>query len=435
MAEPSSAPSPAAGPAAGALRAARFGLAVLTLINLLNYLDRFVVSALVESLKRSEMRLSDTQLGWLATGFILVYMGTAPLFGGLGDRGRRPRIVAAGVAIWSLATGLGGFARSFIWLFVARAAVGIGEAAYGTISPSLLADYFPRSQRGRVFALFNAAIPIGSAAGFILGGLVDRRFGWRAAFFVAGFPGLALAWLASRLTDPPRGLHDREAAGAPGGEVGAAMDGGGGRLAVYLDLLRNRPYVLTVLGYAIYTFGLGALAFWSPAFLERERGMSHVEATVTFGAIVVATGFVGTFIGGWLGDYLLRRWRQAYLWVSGVATLAAAPFAMVAFVASSRAVYMPAMVLAEVLLFVSTGPVNSAVVDVVRPDRRATAVALSIFAIHLLGDVPSPPLIGWVSDQSSLARAFLILPFAFAAGGLVWLYAAWRGERAAVRAS
>lgn len=416
------------------VRVARWGLFVLTLVNLFNYLDRFVVSAVVESLKKDpHLHLSDVQLGALATGFILVYMLTSPIFGTLGDRGKRPRLIAAGVAIWSVATALGGFARNFASLFIARSTVGVGEAAYGTVSPALLADYFPVEKRGRVFAVFSAAIPIGSAAGYMLGGLVDHWFGWRAAFFVAGVPGLLLAWLTARLFDPPRGAQE-------GGEVPAAAHAhsaglGKQALAAYLSLLRNVPYALTVLGYAAYTFALGALAFWTPAFLERERGLVRTDATVQFGAIVVVTGFVGTFVGGWLGDRLLPRFRESYLWVSGISTLAAVPFAWMAFTAESRGAYMAAIVIAEVLIFMSTGPVNSAIINVVAPDRRATAVALSILAIHLLGDVPSPPLIGYVSDQSSLGRAMLILPVAFALSGLIWILAAWRGERGAAESA
>ncbi|MEA2602625.1 MAG: transporter, Spinster family, sphingosine-phosphate transporter [Acidobacteriota bacterium] len=417
------APSRTADPA----RVARWGLFVLTLVNLFNYLDRFVVSSVVESLKRSELHLSDAQLGALATGFILVYMLTSPIFGTLGDRGNRPRLIAAGVGIWSLATALGGFATNFASLFAARSAVGVGEAAYGTVSPAMLADYFPVEKRGRIFAIFFAAIPIGSAAGYMLGGLVDHFYGWRAAFFVAGVPGLLLAWMTSRLLDPPRGAQD--GVEAPVAHAHGPM--GRQALAAYLELLRNVPYVLTVLGYAAYTFALGALAFWTPAFLERERGMVRTDATVQFGAIIVVTGFVGTFAGGWLGDRLLKRFRESYLWVSGLSMLAAVPFAWIAFTARERPIFMTGIVIAEVLVFVSTGPVNSAIINVVAPDRRATAVALSILAIHLLGDVPSPPLIGIVSDKTSLGHAMLILPFAFAASGLIWMYAAWRGERLA----
>jgi MFS family permease len=407
-------------------RLGRRALAVLTLINLFNYLDRWIVAALAESMKHSELGLSDTQLGSLMTGFIIVYMIAAPLFGSLGDARSRTRLLGLGVAIWSVATALAGLATSYASLFVARAAVGVGEAAYGTISPALLADYFPRERRGRVFAVFFAAIPVGSALGYIVGGLVDHYFGWRQAFFVAGVPGLVLAALALRLYDPPRGAQD---SGGLTADAHAVSLGGAAR-AAYAALVRNRPYVLTVLGYAAYTFAIGALAFWTPAFLERTRGIPKAQATVQFGAIVVVTGFIGTYAGGWIGDYFLRTSRQAYLWVSGVVTLVAAPLTLVALAAPRPAVYWTAIVAAELCLFASTGPINSAIVNVVSPHMRATAVALSIFTIHLLGDVPSPSLVGVLSDARSLGEAVLIIPLAVLVGGIIWTYAAWRGARA-----
>ncbi len=413
-------------------RLGRRALAVLTLINLFNYLDRWIVAALAESMKHSELQLSDTQLGSLMTGFIIVYMIAAPLFGSLGDARSRPRLLSLGVAIWSVATALAGLATSYASLFAARAAVGVGEAAYGTISPALLADYFPRERRGRVFAVFFAAIPIGSAIGYIVGGLVDQYFGWRQAFFVAGVPGLVLAALALRLYDPPRGAQeaaDGTGAAAHAGSLGAAAR------AAYAALIRNRPYVLTVLGYAAYTFAIGALAFWTPAFLERTRGIPKAHATVQFGAVVVVTGFIGTYAGGWIGDYFLRVSRQAYLWVSGVVTLAAAPLTLVALASPHPAVYWTAIVAAELCLFASTGPINSAIVNVVSPQMRATAVALSIFTIHLLGDVPSPSLVGLLSDARSLGEAVLIIPLAVLVGGIIWTYAAWWGGRAGAEPS
>jgi sugar phosphate permease len=192
--------------------------------------------------------------------------------------------------------------------------------------------------------------------------------------------------------------------------------------------------VLTVLGYAAYTFAVGGMAFWMPAFLERIRGVPREQATVQFGAIVVVTGFVGTFAGGWLGDLWLRRSRQAYLWLSGLTALAAAPLAWVVFTDPRPGVYLPALIAAELLVFASTGPVNTAIVNEVAPQERASAVALSIFSIHVLGDVPSPPLIGWISDRSSLDRAVLIVPVAVLVCGAIWTYAAFRGARRAAAA-
>ncbi|HEX8172540.1 MAG TPA: MFS transporter [Thermoanaerobaculia bacterium] len=399
-------------------RRAAYALGVLTFINLFNYVDRWVVAAVAEPIKRS-LGLSDTQLGLMASGFIVVYAFTSPLFGSLGDKRKRPPLIAIGVAIWSLATALAGFARGFWTLFIARSTVGVGEAAYGTIAPALLADTFPYEKRGRVMSVFFAAIPIGSAAGYVLGGLADRHFGWRAAFWIAGFPGILLAILILFVKDPPRGQND------------TAHVTTGPRASLF----RNEPYILTVLGYAAYTAAIGGLAFWMPTFLERARGMERAEATVTFGTIVIATGFTGTFLGGFLGDYFLKRSAQSYLWVSGIATLLAAPITFVALANTHKPIYLTAIVVAEVLIFMCTGPVNSAIVNAVAPAERATAVGLSVFLMHMLGDIPSPPLIGWLSDRSSLDRAFLIVPFAVLLAGIIWMVAAWRGARGARRAA
>lgn len=395
-------------------RRAKYALGILTLINLFNYIDRWVVAAVIEPIKHS-LGLSDTQLGIIGTGFIIVYALTSPVFGTLGDRRARPPLIALGVAIWSLATGLAGFARGFWTLFLARSTVGVGEAAYGTIAPAILSDLFPVERRGRVFAVFFSAIPVGSAAGYVLGGWADHHFGWRAAFWLAGFPGLMLSLLVLTVKDPPRGQQDAHKPRVSGN--------------AYRDLLRNRPYVLAVLGYAAYTFALGGLGFWMPAFLERARGLSRSDATITFGAMVIVTGFVGTFLGGWLGDKLLAKTKQSYLWVSGIATLLAAPIALLGLMHREKPVYLAALTVAQVLIFMSTGPINSAIVNVVSPLERATAVGLSVFVMHFLGDIPSPALIGALSDASSLEKGILIVTVAMAVSGLIWSYAAFTAAK------
>jgi MFS family permease len=395
-------------------------LSILTLINLLNYVDRYVVSGIVSDLKAPPLGLSDSQIGLLTTAFMFVYTLVAPLFGVLGDRGSRTRPIAAGVFVWSIATVVSGFASSYAYLLSARSLVGIGEAAYISIAPALLSDCFPRAQRGRVLAVFNMAIPVGAALGYIVGGVMSHHYGWRQAFFVAGAPGVLLALLVLRLSDPPRGSQaDEEAQDAK-----PALPAAASPLSVYLSLLGRAPYRVVVLGYAAYTFALGGLAVWMPNFLERVHHIPAVEATTSFGGIVVVTGFLGTFIGGWLGDYWLKFSRQAYLWMSGWATLLAAPFVMIALTAGSPATYYPAIVIGELLLFMSAGPINTAIINQVSPTERASAIALSTFVIHLLGDVPSPTLIGWLSDMSSLGRAVLIVPVAVVVSGILWLISA-----------
>jgi MFS transporter, Spinster family, sphingosine-1-phosphate transporter len=412
-----------------ASRTAVRALVVLTGINLLNYLDRYVVSPIVPDLKGA-MSLTDAQLGLLVPAFMLVYMIAAPVFGAWGDRGSRTRPIAIGVFIWSLATMASGLARNYPQLLAGRALVGIGEAAYVAIAPALLADCFRAESRGRVYSVLNMAIPVGAALGYILGGLVSQHFGWRAAFFVAGTPGLLLAAAVLWLPDPPRGVQDAPASQARKPGPVTATGRAPGPLAVYLNLLGRWPFMLLVLGYAAYTFALGGLAYWMPTFLERVHGISKVQASTGFGVIVLVTGFVGTFAGGWLGDYCLKYSRQAYLWFSGATTLLAVPFVVLALTAGAPAVYYPGIVCAQLLLFMSTGPINAAIINMVSPFERASAMALSMFAIHLMGDVPSPPLIGRISDASSLGHAVLIVPVAVAIGGLVWLGAARVSGRA-----
>lgn len=399
-------------------------LGILTGINLLNYLDRYVVSALLPDLKRAPLHLTDFECGTLMSGFLLVYMVTAPLFGRIGDRGSRTRPIAIGIFLWSLATGLSGLVRNYSQLLGARAFVGIGEAAYVTIASSLLADCFPRRTRGRAFAIFNMAIPVGVALGYIVGGLVRAHYGWRAAFYVAGVPGILLAAWMFRLPDPPRGAQDEGQDEGPDESVDRSDTRRRNWWSVYLDLLRQRPYMLTVLGYAAYTFALGGLAWWMPTFLERVRGIPAVRASAGFGEIVVITGFVGTFAGGWLGDYWLKYSRQAYLWMSGWITLLAVPVVYVALHAASPSVFYPALTAAELLLFMSTGPINTAIVNLVNPLDRASAVALCVLVIHLLGDVFSPSLIGALSDVSSLGSAVMVVPVAVAVCGVLWLFGA-----------
>ena len=406
------------------LGSANAGLAILAFINLFSYLDRYVVSGVLESLKHSDLGLTDTNLGLLMSGFLIVYTLLAPVFGALGDRRSRPRLIALGVACWSFATALSGFAVNFFTLFAARAAVGVGEAAYVTIAPSLLSDYFPVRQRGRVMAIFFCAIPVGSALGYVVGGLVDKHYGWRAAFFVAGVPGLILAALCLLLRDPPRGIQDQAAGLAKEASKPARISISREAWQTYGRLLRNKPYAITVLGYAAYTFAIGGLAYWMPAFLERTRGVPRSEATVNFGTIVVVTGFIGTFVGGWMGDYFAKNARQGYLWLSAIATVIAAPFVWLALTTTSTTLYTVYMVIAQLLLFLSTGPINAAIINLVIASERATAIALSVFAIHVLGDALSPLLVGAISDASSLEQGVKILPVAVLVGGFVWMWAA-----------
>jgi MFS family permease len=394
--------------------AANYGLALVTLLNFVNYIDRFILAAVLPRIK-TDLVLTDFQLGLLANAFLVTYFLTSPLFGRLGDRGPRTRLMAAGVALWSLATATAGLARSFAQLCTARAMVGVGEAAYATISPALLSDYFPPERRGRAFAIFYVAIPVGAAMGFLLGGALERAFGWRSVFFFVGLPGLALAALTTTVPDPPRGACDGRIDRPATEPVGRTLR----------TLGRNVIYVGTVLGYAAYTFALGGLAVWMPTYLERVRGLELARADFLVGSVTVAAGLGGTFAGGYLGDLLSRRIQQGHLWLSGVSALLAVVPAWLALTAPSAPIYQGAFFAAEFLLFLSTSPINVVIVGAVQVSTRAMAMAVSIFAIHALGDAIAPPLIGVIADASGLGRAVMVVPVAVATAGLIWIATAY----------
>jgi MFS family permease len=390
-------------------RAAYYGLAVVTILNFLNYIDRLILAAVLPRMQ-SELHLTNTQAGLLATAFLVAYFITSPIFGALGDRLSRTRLMAVGVSAWSVATAATGIMRNFGQLMIARSCVGVGEAAYATISPALLSDYFPRSQRGRAFAIFYVAIPVGAAVGYLLGGLIEPRFGWRAAFYIVGLPGMLMALLALTIFDPPRGAMD-EADAAPPQRVGDTLRA----------FARNFAYSGTVLGYAAYTFALGGLAYWMPGYLEKVRGVDLSQANYIVGAVTVLAGLGGTFVGGYLGDVLSLRLKNGQLWICGLSSLIAVVPTVLALTVANSPAYIVWLFIAEFFLFLSTGPVNVVIVSVVPIAARAMAMAVSIFAIHLLGDAISPPIIGLLADISSLARAALIVPAAIALSGIIWI--------------
>jgi MFS transporter, Spinster family, sphingosine-1-phosphate transporter len=390
-------------------RAAYYGLAVVTALNFLNYIDRYILAAVLPRVQ-SELALSDFQAGLLAPAFLVAYFITSPIFGTLGDRLSRTRLMAMGVCAWSAATAATGLMRNFAQLMGARSCVGVGEAAYATISPALLSDYFPQSQRGRAFAIFYVAIPVGAAAGYLLGGAIEPALGWRAAFFVVGLPGAVMALLALSVPDPPRGATEENIRSFAAEPFAATLRG----------FSKNGAYVGTVLGYAAYTFGLGGLAFWMPKYLEQVRGMELSRANYVVGAVTVLAGLFGTFIGGYVGDWFSKRVKHGQLWLCGISSIAAIVPTWLALAPVAPGSYLAWFFIAEFLLFLSTGPVNVAIVNVVSVGSRAMAMAVSIFTIHVLGDAISPPIIGLLADMAGLARAVLIVPAAIAISGLVW---------------
>lgn len=371
-------------------RAAYYALSIFTLINLLNYVDRFVLAALTVYFK-PDLNLTDLELGWIASAFTVSYTVLSPVFGLLGDRRARRTLVAIGIALWSVATAAAGFAHGFWQLLTSRATVGVGEASYATIAPSMLSDYFSEEKRGTAMAIFFAALPLGQALGFLAGGLLGNpgALGWRWTFAVVSLPGLLLALGAYLIREPRRGALDHA---SPLPEKHLSISD------AYKSLLFNRRFVYACLGYTAATFAVGALAFWAPLLLTEDKGVAKDTANIELGIFVTLAGVAGTLAGGWLGDWLRRRTKHGYFVVCSVGIGVAAIPTLIALPAFSPRVYLPAIFIAVFLMFLGNGPVNAILVNSVSPFVRATAMALSILAIHILGDALSQPLVGWISE-------------------------------------
>jgi len=366
-------------------------------------------------------------MGWLGSAFMLAYMVFSPVFGYLADRTSRWLLVGIGVAVWSLASGGTGLATMFSVLFVTRCFVGIGEAAYGPVAPSLISDLYPVSVRGKVLAWFYAAIPVGSALGYTLGGQIagspdapDAASRWQLAFLVVVPPGLLLAVLCWFMREPPRGLVD--ATRPPKRGI---------RWADLMILVQTRSYVLCTLGMAAMTFALGGIGYWMPGYLaHRKAPPMHlnllvaeltIEPVTAFGAMTALMGLVATLLGGITGDRLRPRISGSYFLVSGVAMLLAVPFIFLFLESPFPWAWWP-MTGAVFCLFFNTGPTNTVLANVSHPSIRATAFALNIFVIHALGDVISPPIMGLlIGKENRFELAFGLVAVMVLLGGVLWL--------------
>jgi len=386
-------------------------LSVLTGINALNYLDRFLVAPILP-LIIAGLSLDDRQAGSLQSAFILVYALVSPMAGWFGDRAARLRVAALGVVIWSLATAGSGLAATFAVLLLFRALVGVGEATYTVVTPSLLSDLYPPSRRGRALSVFYAAMPFGIAIGYVLGAQIGARYGWRPAFFVAGLPGLLCAGALLLLPEPPRGRYDTKS------EARAKLP-----LREFLRVLRGRPsYFFNMAAQTIYTFTMGGLGAWMPTYFVRERGLSVERAGTIFGLLLLGTGFLGTVIGGQIGDRLAQRYRSAHFVFSGLTMLAAVPSTLAAVLSPNPSVYWPAMGATLFLLFLNGGPLNAALVNVLPTTARARGVGIHVTVIHLLGDACSPFLIGVASHALGLRLPVLATGLLVSTAGIILVF-------------
>jgi MFS family permease len=383
---------------------ARYVLLVMVGINFLNYMDRYVGAA-ASPLIQKEFGLSDTQVGFLGSAFLLVYAVAALPFGYWADRGIRKNVVAVGVAIWSVATLFTGFSRNFLQLFLSRAVLGIGEAGYFPAGTSILSDYFPKEQRGRTMSIWGAGSAFGIAVGFAGGGYVAEKFGWRSAFFFAAVPGILFALLAFGMREPLRGSVENR--GTAVQKVHEAS------IRNFLDLLRIPTLRATIFSQTLLFFVLASNAFWLPIILTRRFNLSVSKAGLLAGVVLVAGGLIGTLAGGWIADRRSVTRPAAHLEVGIAGFVLGAFFITIALLAPMNIgpvpVFVPAFLLAVVCLYLYSGPFTAVAQNVVSPGLRASAVTMLLFVSHVLGDSHSPVDVGWISDRvGSLQLALLI---------------------------
>ncbi|KAL4660588.1 hypothetical protein GN956_G612 [Arapaima gigas] len=419
-------------------------VAVLCYVNLLNYMDRYTIAGVLLNIQ-NYFSVNDSSAALLQTVFICSFMLLAPVFGYLGDRYNRKFIMAVGLSVWILATiGSSFITKPYFWVLVlTRALVGTGEASYSTIAPTIIGDLFSGHKRTIMIAFFYIFIPVGSGLGYIIGsGIATATGDWHWALRVSPILGLiGLILLILMVPSPPRGASETQ-----------------GLIPLenthYLDdvkyLLKNRSFVWSSLGVTAMAFVTGALAFWTPVFLSRAQVKQGLKPpcskepcdpsdSLIFGAITVAAGILGVFIGTCLSGKLRNRVSNADPLICAVGMLSSSPCLFLAIVLAYKSIPATYVFIAvgETLLSLNWSVLADILLYVVIPTRRATAEALQIMVCHLLGDAGSPALLGVISDAlnkynpesyswsfRSLEYSFLLCPFVSILGGLFFLLTA-----------
>jgi MFS family permease len=379
---------------------AAFGTVLLLLaLNLLNYVDRYILPG-AQPLIQREFHATDQQMGALTTAFFLTYMIVAPLSGWLGDWFRRKPLIITGAVIWSLATLGSAFVHTYWSLYTRRALVGVGEATFGIFGPAVLADFYPERERNRILSIFYVAIPVGAAIGYLAGGELGSLWGWRGPFLICAIPGLLVAVLYGVWgREPERGAMDSCV-------VPEARIDSWGTLADFvrerLALLNNMAFLTSTFGMAEITFALGGISAWVPTFLHRVNGLSVANSSLVVSAITVIDGIGGTIVGGWIAHRWQRTDHRALYLLSFWSVVLTIPFGVLVFF-GPHVTTIPALFVAEFCIFLNTGPLNAAIVNSVNGAVRATAISFNLFCIHMFGDTFSPQIIGAISDRSNLS--------------------------------
>lgn len=391
---------------------ATYVLAVLLLVYTFNFIDRIVLGVLVPPIK-AELGLTDTQLGLLGgTAFALFYTALGIPIGWLADRFNRVWIMTAALALWSAFTATCGLATSFSHLFLSRLGVGVGEA--GGVAPaySLISDYYPPAQRARALGVHAFGIPIGSALGLFFGGWIASAVSWRAAFFILGLAGLALAPLMlATVREPVRGGLDRR------GPVSSAPTPGN----VIRLLMRKPSFWGLSLAAACSSIVAYGLFFWLPSFFVRSYGLSLMQVSLYFGGIMLVGGVAGVWLGGWLADRYGAARKSFYALIPAAALLLCVPFYVFGVLSSGLSWSSVLFVIPTALGLVWLGPTISAIQHLVPPEMRAIASAVFLFVNNLVGLGFGSLVIGALSDAFSSRFGAESLRYAILAGTSFYL--------------
>ncbi len=391
-------------------RNATIALILLTAMNFVNYLDRYILPSVQEQIK-GEFHITDNQIGSLTLWFMVAYVLSSPITGWLGDRfPRKPMIVVAalGIAAMNFVTSS---VHDYDSLNLRHAALGIGEASFGVFAPALLADYYAEDKRNKVLTIFNVAIPCGAALGYLAGGYIGHMYGWRKAFIASAIPGALIALLILFFMKEPERVESGVEKGEDAGKEGV------------LSLLKNKAYLSSILGYAAVTFSLGGISWWMPSFLQRIDGRSQDSAGFIMGALTVACGLGGTIAGGTFAQWWSKRTSKALYLVPAISAVLAVGPAVLAFFGPKQWT-LPALGVAIFFIFLGTGPVNAATLNAVPANLRAMAMAGQLFAIHVFGDAFSPKLIGIMSDRSNLRWGLGITLITMLVGAVIFFVGA-----------
>ncbi len=366
-------------------------LLILFLINLFNYIDRQVLFA-VFPLLSEDLNLNDGQLGLLGSVFMIVYTLTAPIIAYFADRSPRQIWVSACAVLWSGATALTGMAKDFYHIAIARSFIGVGEAGFTSVSPSLAAEGFKPELRARILAILGLALPLGSAFGYLLGGLIGQHYGWRIAFYALSIPGFLLAFWALIYIKDKRQIQNTEQI----------------KLTNYLQFFKSKSFVYLCLGEAMATFTLGGLAAWMPTYFHRYYGFTVAQAGTYFGALIIIAGIIGTLGGGILADFLIKITKKAYFYTTLLGYAIALPFGLLGLLCENQTLALICFGIAMSFVFLQTGALNAAIISITSLKIRSMAFALNIFIIHALGDAISPMTIGKISQTFDLHLAVLV---------------------------